>query len=65
VKGGNPLFRNPLFREITAVLLFKALALTALYFAFFAAPAAGPGEGAAIFAPAGDDGSAPGGDSPR
>jgi hypothetical protein len=36
------LLRSPLTREITAVLVFKAVFLTALYFAFFDGPAPGP-----------------------
>jgi len=41
--------RQPLVREIMAVLAFKALFLTALYYAFFANPA--PAPRGAIFAP--------------
>jgi hypothetical protein len=44
------LLRQPLAREITAVLVFKALFLTALYYAFFAGPTPPPRAG--IFAPA-------------
>jgi hypothetical protein len=52
VKASNPLIRNRLAREITAVLLFKALALTALYFAFFAD--AQPARNFSPFSPAGE-----------
>ena len=46
------MLRNSLAREITAVLVFKVLFLTALYFAFFAGPApARPQDMFAIFAP--------------
>jgi len=46
------LLRNSLAREITAVLVFKVLFLTALYFAFFAGPApARPQNIFAILAP--------------
>jgi len=55
------LFRNALSREITAVLVFKALALTALYFAFFAGPA--PHDGAAIFRAPAAHGAGPAGAS--
>jgi len=51
------LLRNSLGREITAVLVFKVLFLTALYFAFFAGPApARPRDILAILAPAADSG---------
>ena len=36
------MLRSPLSREITAVLVFKAAFLAALYFAFFDGPAPGP-----------------------
>ena len=39
---GRSLLRSPLAREITAVLVFKAAFLAALYFAFFDGPAPGP-----------------------
>lgn len=51
----KPLIRNSLSREIAAVLIFKALFLTALYFAFFAEPK--PTALSGLFAPvAGDAG---------
>ena len=50
------MLRSPLSREITAVLVFKAAFLAALYFAFFAGPA--PGPIVPILAPASGEGSA-------
>ena len=59
MKGGNPLFQKALSREITAVLLFKALALAALYFAFFASPPGDPGANPLILKPPAQAGAAP------
>lgn len=52
--------RPSLAKEITAVFVFKAVALAALYLAFFAGPAELPRDAATFAPPLADDGG-PGG----
>ena len=48
------MLRNSLAREVTAVLVFKILFLTALYFAFFAGPV--PSQPHDVFTPVAAEG---------